>query len=175
MLRNRQLQFCSGVSGGGKGDFCLFFLSLLITKSTLFIDTCQGDSGGPLMMFTTSNQWVMVGLTSFGVGCARPAYAGVYTRVAAYQTWITSITNGSYTNGTSMNPFIILTTTTTITSTNTTTATTVTTTTVTTSTVTTATTSPTSSTVSQAENKKSSTFFIATLCLCIFLLGFRYE
>ena len=48
------------------------------------------------MMFTSSKQWVLVGLTSFGDGCARPTSAGIYTRVAAYESWISSITGGSY-------------------------------------------------------------------------------
>ncbi|CAF2518601.1 unnamed protein product [Rotaria sp. Silwood2] len=63
--------------------------------------TCQGDSGGPLMMFTTSSQWELVGVTSYGIGCARAAYAGVYTRVAYYQDWIRITTGGAYTNATS--------------------------------------------------------------------------
>ncbi|CAF3204398.1 unnamed protein product, partial [Rotaria sp. Silwood2] len=82
VLNNRLVQFCAGVSGGGK-------------------DTCQGDSGGPLMMFTTSSQWELVGVTSYGIGCARAAYAGVYTRVAYYQDWIRITTGGTYTNATS--------------------------------------------------------------------------
>jgi hypothetical protein len=48
------------------------------------------------MMFTPSKQWVLVGLTSYGEGCARPTSAGVYTRVAAYENWIRSTTNGAY-------------------------------------------------------------------------------
>ena len=47
------------------------------------------------MMFTPNRQWVLVGLTSFGYGCARPDYAGVYTRVSMYQNWIQSHTDGS--------------------------------------------------------------------------------
>ncbi|CAF3128995.1 unnamed protein product [Rotaria socialis] len=70
-------------------------------SNTRFSDTCQGDSGGPLMMFTTSNQWVLVGLTSYGIGCARAAYPVVYTRVAYYQDWIRTTTSGVYTNATS--------------------------------------------------------------------------
>ena len=62
----------------------------------LLLDTCQGDSGGPLMMFTSSRQWVLVGLTSFGEGCAKPQFSGVYTRVAPYESWIRFHTDGSY-------------------------------------------------------------------------------
>ncbi|CAF1541040.1 unnamed protein product [Rotaria magnacalcarata] len=76
---NWTVQLCAGVSGGGK-------------------DTCQGDSGGPLMMFSSSNQWVLIGVTSSGIGCARAGYSGMYTRVAAFQGWINSTMNGTYTS-----------------------------------------------------------------------------
>jgi secreted trypsin-like serine protease len=74
------------------------------------IDTCQGDSGGPLMMFASSNQWVLVGLTSNGIGCARAADSGVYTRVAAFQDWININTNGAVTSLTSTVSTTVLTT-----------------------------------------------------------------
>lgn len=48
------------------------------------------------MMFTLSNQWVLVGLISNGIGCARPDYMGVYTRVAAFTDWLQANTNGSF-------------------------------------------------------------------------------
>ena len=65
-----------------------------------------------MMMYTASQQWVLVGLTSYGEGCARPEYAGVYTRVAAYQSWIATATGNAYNNPTSsesanINPFNI--------------------------------------------------------------------
>jgi len=48
-------------------------------------DACQGDSGGPVF-FKDGSQ---VALTSWGYGCARPGYPGVYTRVNYYNDWIT--------------------------------------------------------------------------------------
>ena len=50
-------------------------------------DTCQGDSGGPFAQ-RTGNGWTLIGITSFGRGCARPGIPGVYTRVSNYVNWI---------------------------------------------------------------------------------------
>ncbi|CAF4048316.1 unnamed protein product [Rotaria sp. Silwood1] len=70
-------------------------------SSSLSQNTCQGDSGGPLMAFTSSQQWVLIGVTSSGFGCARANYPGSYTRIAAFQSWISSNTGGQFTNPTS--------------------------------------------------------------------------
>ncbi|CAF1326772.1 unnamed protein product, partial [Adineta ricciae] len=72
---NRYTQICAGLQSGG-------------------VDTCQGDSGGPLVYKPRgSQQWVIVGITSYGVGCARPGYPGIYTNVAAFLGWIQQISH----------------------------------------------------------------------------------
>jgi secreted trypsin-like serine protease len=54
------------------------------------VDACQGDSGGPMVRRDGSGRWVQVGIVSWGYGCARRQYPGVYTQVSTFADDITS-------------------------------------------------------------------------------------
>uniref|UniRef100_H3AL84 Ovochymase 2 n=1 Tax=Latimeria chalumnae TaxID=7897 RepID=H3AL84_LATCH len=54
-------------------------------------DACQGDSGGPLVCQREHGTWVLVGVTSWGMGCARQWSRGspaVFTNVSWALSWI---------------------------------------------------------------------------------------
>merc|ERR1711973_444438 len=73
---------CAGVDKGGK-------------------DACQGDSGGPLITSsggdgtTPGQNYEHIGVVSWGIGCARPTYPGVYARVTNQLSWIQSFLDTS--------------------------------------------------------------------------------
>lgn len=51
-------------------------------------DTCQGDSGGPMVAHDGAMRPMQIGVVSFGNGCAKPGFYGVYTRVSSHADWL---------------------------------------------------------------------------------------
>jgi len=74
-----------------------FYLPYQITKqmicasgrgeSGVITDSCEGDSGGGLIWMNNGTP-IVVGITSWGSGCGREGYAGVYADVASMSDWI---------------------------------------------------------------------------------------
>lgn len=55
-------------------------------------DACQGDSGGPLVIpdkcSKDKSKHVLVGVVSWGYGCAQEGYPGVYARISSVSSWL---------------------------------------------------------------------------------------
>jgi len=73
MDKNWRKVICAGLDRGGK-------------------DSCQGDSGGPLVT-KLGGKWTLAGVVSWGKGCAKAGYPGVYTHVSHYIDWLSQNMN----------------------------------------------------------------------------------
>ncbi|KAG3136648.1 hypothetical protein PI126_g17726 [Phytophthora idaei] len=68
--------------------------TMLCAGGELDMDSCQGDSGGPLIM-EQSVEDVLIGVVSWGNGCGRAGYPGVYARVSVAREWLDSVAPGT--------------------------------------------------------------------------------
>uniref|UniRef100_A0A8D2IYC7 Peptidase S1 domain-containing protein n=1 Tax=Varanus komodoensis TaxID=61221 RepID=A0A8D2IYC7_VARKO len=64
--------------------------NLCAGSETGHVDSCQGDSGGPLMCGFQNKKYYLIGITSYGYGCGRPKYPGIYVNVSMYRSWVVS-------------------------------------------------------------------------------------
>lgn len=48
----------------------------------------QGDSGGPMHMEGSTGSMEVIGVVSWGRGCARPNLPGIFTKVVNFLPWI---------------------------------------------------------------------------------------
>jgi len=69
--------------------------SQMLCASASGKDACQGDSGGPLVTKEAGGYYTVIGVVSWGYGCAGARAPGVYARVTSQLSWINSNTNGA--------------------------------------------------------------------------------
>jgi trypsin len=73
---------CQGVFDGVRNP-ALYPNVMLCAGGDGHHDACTGDSGGPLLAALPGGSWELIGITSWGNGCAVPGTPGVFTRLSA--------------------------------------------------------------------------------------------
>jgi len=86
---NRKLKTALNNQRRGVGDRFTLSPSEICAGAEVGKDACTGDGGSPLVCQAKSGRWTVMGLVTWGVGCASDV-PGVYARVSHFRNWINS-------------------------------------------------------------------------------------
>jgi len=84
---NADLRSALNSQSSGVGDRFSLHTSEVCAGGEVGKDACTGDGGSPLVCQARSGRWTVVGLVTWGVGCAEQL-PGVYVRVSQFREWI---------------------------------------------------------------------------------------
>ena len=83
MISNEQCNESAGTYGAYQVSYKGRIQDNMLCANNRRRDSCQGDSGGPLV-----SNGVLVGIVSWGVGCRKKNFPGVYMRTSSIATWV---------------------------------------------------------------------------------------
>ena len=91
-VKTRSNSDCTGSSTAYRpGDIS----QVMICAAAPGKDSCQGDSGGPLVTKEAGGYYSLIGVVSWGYGCAQSNAPGVYARVNQELGWINQYVGGT--------------------------------------------------------------------------------
>jgi len=84
---NSKLKNALNNQNRGVGDRFKLDSSEICAGAEVGKDACTGDGGSPLVCQAQSGRWTVMGLVTWGVGCASEL-PGVYARISHFRDWI---------------------------------------------------------------------------------------
>ena len=89
VISNEECRAAEGKDGSYSDSYQNYIFDSMICTFEPGQDACQGDSGGPLIIpGEDASTDVLVGVTSWGIGCATKVFPGVFSRISHAYDWI---------------------------------------------------------------------------------------